>query len=117
MIPINGNVEELRLGISDDDRALLTSKVQVIFHAAANVRFNELMSSMVKSNVRSLRCIIELAKSCPNLKALVHVSTAFSNCTRKHIEEEFYEPAMDPHMLIELAEKCKAEDLVPLTRK
>uniref|UniRef100_A0A1B6LHJ7 Fatty acyl-CoA reductase n=1 Tax=Graphocephala atropunctata TaxID=36148 RepID=A0A1B6LHJ7_9HEMI len=39
-----------------------------------------------------------------HLKAFVHVSTAYSQCHLKHIEEKFYPPHYNPEKLIRLAE-------------
>ncbi|KAJ8965265.1 hypothetical protein NQ314_004249, partial [Rhamnusium bicolor] len=40
-------------------------------------------------------------------KAFVLVSTAYSNCYEKYIEEKFYEPPIDPILLIKMTEELK----------
>lgn len=37
IVPVNGDMMSLGLGISDEDKKLL-SKVSIVFHSAANVR-------------------------------------------------------------------------------
>lgn len=44
-----------------------------------------------------------------NFQALLHVSTAFSNCVRKDIDEKFYDPPLAPEKLLSLVD-CLDED-------
>ena len=88
--PIAGDCALPDLGLSASDRKLLTEEVQVVFHSAATVSFEELLSTAVSINVRATRVIIQLAKEMPRLEAFVYVSTAFSNCVIKRINETFY---------------------------
>lgn len=58
----------------------------------------------------------------PQLKVIVHVSTAYSNCPLSVIDEKFYEPQCDPRQMIELAEKVDRNEfdedtLITLTPK
>ncbi|CAH2056210.1 unnamed protein product, partial [Iphiclides podalirius] len=94
VVPIFGDMESPGLGLCDDDRKTLISKVSIIINAAATVKFDEKLSIATGINVKGTKEVIKLAKECRNLKALTHVSTAFSNTHVKHIEEKFYEPAM-----------------------
>jgi fatty acyl-CoA reductase len=41
VIPIEGDMLEPNLGISDKDRKLLIENVNIVFHSAATVRFDE----------------------------------------------------------------------------
>lgn len=119
VVPIEGDMGLPSLGISPADWARLASSVQIIFHSAANVRFDEPLSAIVKTNVRGLRYLVDLAKSASSDQfiAFVHVSTAFSNCLHPHVEEKFYPPAMDPHKIIEIAEKANADELSVFTQR
>lgn len=103
---IAGDCGSERLGLSDADYFLLTQRVQVIIHSAANVKFNDSLTNIAKTNVRGLKYLIEIGRKCPDFQALVHVSTAFCNRSKEVIKEDFYKPAMDPEKLIELAEKA-----------
>lgn len=56
------------------------------------------------------------------LQVFIHVSTAYSNCPLREIDERFYEPQCDPYKMIELAERVDrkemdSETLVILTPK
>ncbi|KAL4711343.1 hypothetical protein ACJJTC_019184 [Scirpophaga incertulas] len=99
VIPIIGDMELPDLGISDADRNLLINKVSIIINAAATVKFDEKLSVATRINVKGTKEVLKLAKSCRNLKAVTHVSTAFSNTHVEFIEEKFYEPPMSVEAL------------------
>ncbi|XP_045457865.1 fatty acyl-CoA reductase wat-like [Melitaea cinxia] len=101
---IEGDMVELNLGISEEDRTKLINEVNFIFHGAATVRFDESLKTAVKINVRGAREILNLARACKKLRAHVHISTAYSNCTRKDIDEVFYESLIPGEKLIDIAE-------------
>lgn len=95
------------LGLSVQDRALLIQNVNVVFHSAASVRFNEKIDSAFALNTCATIKVLDLCKSIKNLKALVHVSTAYSNSDKPEINEEVY-PA--PVELEKVLEVCKIEE-------
>ncbi|CAG9794397.1 unnamed protein product [Diatraea saccharalis] len=101
---VEGDVGQLGLGISEQDKIKLMNEVEFIFHGAATVRFDEPLKTAVEINVRGTRELFQLAKQCGKLKALVHISTAYSNCTSRVIEEKFYESIMRGEKLIDLVE-------------
>lgn len=82
---------------------ILSLQISVIFHVAATVRFDEKLNTAVAINVRGTKEIIDLARSCPLLEVLVHVSTAYSHCPRKDIQEKFYTGPYDPQKLLDIA--------------
>ncbi|EDW88549.1 fatty acyl-CoA reductase wat [Drosophila yakuba] len=88
--PISGDCSEPGLGLSDGDRRIVTTDVQVIIHSAASIRFVEPLHRALNINTRGTRLLIQLAKEMKGLEAFVHISTAFSNCPSQHIEERFY---------------------------
>ncbi|XP_075230970.1 fatty acyl-CoA reductase wat-like [Lycorma delicatula] len=102
---IPGDISEPRLGISDENRKLLQENIDIVFHAAATVRFDEPISTAVAINVSGTKEMLELARTMKNLKAYVHVSTAFSNCLREEIGEKIYNPPIQHDKLITLT-KC-----------
>nr|CAH7729579.1 unnamed protein product [Callosobruchus chinensis] len=87
---IPGDCSHSGLGLSITDRQVLTSDVNVIFHVAATVKFDENLKRAFNTNVNGAKNMLELAKHMKNLKALVHVSTLFSNCYLEEIDEVFY---------------------------
>ncbi|XP_059061576.1 fatty acyl-CoA reductase wat-like [Achroia grisella] len=104
IVPIVGDMELPGLGISEEDRRTITSKITVIINAAATVKFDEKLSISTAINVKGTKEVIKLAKECRNLKAITHVSTAFSNTHVDYIEEKFYEPPMSVEALEAVSE-------------
>ncbi|XP_016948142.1 fatty acyl-CoA reductase wat [Drosophila biarmipes] len=88
--PVAGDCLDSDLGISESDRRLLTSEVQIVVHGAATVRFNEPLHVALAINTRATRLMIQLAREMRQLEAFVHISTAFSNCIIYDIKETFY---------------------------
>ncbi|CAH2101835.1 unnamed protein product [Euphydryas editha] len=115
LVPIEGDSNELNLGIDKANWKKLTEEVNVIFHVAATINFRESIITATLTNVRGAREILSLAKTCKNLKSVVHVSTAYSHATRnrfgKEVREDFYESPISPDTLIELAENMDKEIL------
>ncbi|XP_015586617.1 fatty acyl-CoA reductase wat isoform X1 [Cephus cinctus] len=108
LIGINGDGANSGLGVSPEDRLLLTNEVSIIFHAAATVRFDEPLNVAVAINVNSVKDIIDLSKDCKKLKACVYVSTAFSNCIQKKICETIYTPPLtyeESNMIVDILER------------
>lgn len=67
LLPIIGDMTELRLGLSDEDYNYLVKNVSIIFHVAASVRFDESIRDATIMNVRGTREVVELAKLMENL--------------------------------------------------
>jgi alcohol-forming fatty acyl-CoA reductase len=76
---VKGDMQENGLGMSPDDQANLVDEVEIVFHAAADVRFDESLKEAVKINVRGTREIMLLSQKMLNLDVFVYISTAF--CT------------------------------------
>ena len=41
LVPINGDISEPNMGLSEEDHNTLTENVSIVYHSAASVRFNE----------------------------------------------------------------------------
>lgn len=78
------------LGLSPEDKAMLTQIVTVVFHSAATVRFDEPLKVAVNLNTRGTERMVELCKSIENLASFIHVSTAYSNADQTRIKESVY---------------------------
>lgn len=104
--PLVGDIKQLGLGMSQEDRKTVVDNVSVIFHAAASVRFDDPIHEAIIINTRSTREVVALAKEIKNLAVLVHVSTTYCNCYRKMVEEIIYPAPMNWREAIAMAEKC-----------
>lgn len=65
---IIGDIEQPSLGLSKEDRNKLTNVVNIIYHCAAYVRFNETLTNAVKNKVQSTKYVMDLARDCKALK-------------------------------------------------
>lgn len=104
VIGISGDCVLPGLGISPEDRTLLAQNVNVVFHGAATVRFDEKLKYALGINVNGTKEIITLAKEMKNLEAFIHVSTAYANCNHSEINEVFYKPPVSGENAIKLSE-------------
>ncbi|KAJ3641610.1 hypothetical protein Zmor_028109 [Zophobas morio] len=104
------------LGISQDDRETLINETTCIIHIAAIIKFSEHLRLAAYVNVRAVQDLLHLAKQVRDLKAMVHVSTAYSNCNQKHlIEEQYYEPGMTATKLLKMLESTDDETITNTT--
>ncbi|KAI5640423.1 male sterility protein domain-containing protein [Phthorimaea operculella] len=117
--PVNANVTERRLGISDEDLSSIIAETDVIIHGAATINFNDPLRVAVNTNVRGTMEMLNIGKQCPKLKAFVHISTAFAHATVDRIEKEvaetFYEPPMNPQLALDLVNSMDEQRITELT--
>ncbi|XP_046419390.1 fatty acyl-CoA reductase wat-like isoform X1 [Neodiprion fabricii] len=121
IVGVAGDTAQNQLGLSATDHARLVEEVGVIFHLAATVRFTDTLETAVAINVNSVKYVIDIARACKNFKVGIHVSTAFSHCVRKFIDEELYPPPMtheDVNMLVEKFRRIEgSEDVMEYVSK
>ncbi|XP_065092505.1 putative fatty acyl-CoA reductase CG5065 [Ochlerotatus camptorhynchus] len=110
MIPIKGDVTMLGLDLSTEDKNRM-SEVSVIFHVAANVRFDDMLRDAIILNTRGTREVVKFAQTFKNLCVMMHVSTTYSNPDKYVIEEKIYPPYADWKETIKLAEQLDEETL------
>lgn len=67
IVLINSDMNELNLGLSEEDRERIKD-TEVIIHSAASVRFNDTLRFIININVRGTRDLLLLARDMPNLK-------------------------------------------------
>lgn len=76
---VEGDMQVVGLKISSENREKIINEVELVFHAAADVRFDESLREVTEINVRGTREVMLLSQQIQNLSVLVYVSTAF--CT------------------------------------
>lgn len=91
---IAGDCAARNLAISESDWNLLYDEVEVVIHCAATVRFDQDFRTAYYINIRSVKDLMTNARKMRKLQSFIHVSTAFSNCQQKVIEEKVYKPPM-----------------------
>lgn len=116
ILPIEGDITQPSLAISAKDREMLYDTVNLVFHSAATVKFDEKLKLSVTINMLGTQRLVELCKRMTHLKALVHVSTAYCNCDRKDIDEVIYPPPIDPEKissLVDVLDESLVDSITP----
>ncbi|XP_022209941.1 putative fatty acyl-CoA reductase CG5065 [Drosophila obscura] len=90
-----GNIEDDNFGLAEPDRVRLCGEVNIIFHSAATVRFNECLKVAARVNSQATYNLLELCREMTQLRSFLYVSTAYCNPGRKYVDEEVY-PTLPP---------------------
>lgn len=113
---IRGDITFDDLAISESDLDLIKKEVSVIIHSAATIRFDEPLRRATRINVTATKRVLDLASQVRDLKAFIHVSTAYCNRVKDDIKEKVYSETISPEKLIELAydlDDAMLESLTP----
>jgi nucleoside-diphosphate-sugar epimerase len=108
---IEGDLSKENLGIEDHDLNPLIGKMDVIYHTAAYLSFDESMREEIfRINVSGTRHVLQVAEKLQT-KKFIHVSTAYTLGARTEGKEELY--PLDSTFINSYEEsKCHAEHLV-----
>lgn len=112
---IRGDITFEDLALSDSDLAILKKEVSVVIHSAATIRFDEPLKRATRINVTATKRILQLSMLFEQLRAVVHVSTAYCNQTKIDIKEAIYKESLTPEKLIELSDDLSDNMLESLT--
>ncbi|KAK4878118.1 hypothetical protein RN001_010624 [Aquatica leii] len=112
---VSGDCELENLGLRKEDCTLLVNEVEVIFHVAATVRFDEKLQKATYINVRATQDLLALSRQMQKLKSFVHVSTAFSFCPQPVIDERFYKVPLCASDLLTIVDNATEEHLDKIT--
>jgi fatty acyl-CoA reductase len=96
---IKGDILEEGLDISEKDRQELIDNVNIIFHAAASVRFDLPINESIQINVFGTYEALSLAEHMKNLEAFIHVSTLYCS-SNTVMDEKHYTVVKNPHEII-----------------
>jgi alcohol-forming fatty acyl-CoA reductase len=116
IIFINGDITEDGLALSSEDEATLINEVDIVFHCAANVRFNDPLKDAVNINTTGTLRLLELSSKMKNLKVFSYMSTAFSQSYQSDLEERYYPSNLNVFEIIKLTEKLDNESLDDLEK-
>ncbi|KAK9295205.1 hypothetical protein QLX08_010398 [Tetragonisca angustula] len=86
---------------------MLIHNVNIVFHVAATVRFNEPLNVAVDTNTKGTARVIQLCKELKHVISVVHVNTAYSNAYLSEIEEKVYTTCLAPSAVIDI---CESKD-------
>lgn len=111
LIVIVGDTTVQQLALSVADKELLTNKVSVVFHMAANVRFDLPLKTAVNMNTMGTMNVVALAKQMPLLESFVHISTSFCQCGEPVLEERPYLASVSPENVIHIVNTMTDDNL------
>lgn len=74
---------------------MLKENVNIVFHSAATVRFDQGIKEAVNLNTLGSKRLWDLCVEMHNLKSIIHVSTAYTNPTRSSVGETVYPPRLE----------------------
>lgn len=92
IIFISGDISKPNIGLNKNDLNLLIERVNIVFHSAATVRFDQNIKEAVNLNTLGSKRLWDLCSDMKNLKSIIHVSTAYTNPTRRFVGETVYPP-------------------------
>lgn len=114
---VSGDVSVDGLEMDGQDSDTLIDKVNIVFHCAANVRFDQSLREAINFNTVGTWRILKLAERMKNLQVFLHVSTTYCHCKESILEERYYEASENPLGIIEMVKVLKDETLKAITPK
>ena len=117
IILIPGDITANDLALSAADKERLLQHVSVVFHMAANVRFNMTLKEAVMINTLGTMNTLNLSKQIPQISAFIHVSTSYCQSTEPVLEERGYPCAIKPEVIINTVMNLSDEVLNTMTPK
>ncbi|XP_057692440.1 fatty acyl-CoA reductase 1 isoform X1 [Corythoichthys intestinalis] len=117
IIAVSSDLTKPELDMSKENQRLLADVIDIVFHCAATIRFNEPLKDAMQLNVLATQKMLALAHKMKHLDIFIHVSTAYANCDRELIEEMVYPPPVEYVKLIDALDWMDDELVSALTPK
>ncbi|CAH1131183.1 unnamed protein product [Ceutorhynchus assimilis] len=118
IIPIQGDITEIGFALSANDESILINEVDIFFHIAASVKFDDFLKDAILTNIRGTREAASLALKMKRIEVFMHVSTAYCNVDKsKYLEEILYPSRGDWKEALLVAENCNSTTLSIFSQK
>ena len=114
---VKGDVSIDGLDLTQVDEQELINNVNLVFHCAANVRFDLTLKDAINFNTKGSYRMLQLAEKMKNLNVFTHVSTAYCQCNEDVLEERFYPANEDPYGVMAMVKLLKDDTLKMITPK
>lgn len=114
---VKGDVSVDGLDLSENDENELIDNVNLVFHCAANVRFDLTLKQAIHMNTNGTHRVLKLAERMKNLIVFTHMSTAYCHCNEDVLEERYYPANENPFGVIKMVELLKDDTLNMITPK
>ncbi|XP_037045960.1 putative fatty acyl-CoA reductase CG5065 isoform X2 [Bradysia coprophila] len=115
LVPVQGDVTFDCLGLSGEQMTRVCRDVSIVFHCAATLKLEANLKDAIDMNTTGTKRVLDLCKKFENLKALVHLSTAFCNCDQEVMREKVYDCPHNPDDIMRMAEWMDAKALDNIT--
>lgn len=112
---ICGDVMQNNLNLSKENAEMLKENVGVVFHMAANVRFDQALKPALLMNTGGTLRVLDFCCTMKKLNAFVHVSTSYCHCNETVLEEKTYKAPHNPKKILELVSWMEDDLLKMLT--
>lgn len=96
------------------DELNLIEDVNIVFHCAANIKFNDPIKDAVNINVTGTLRVLQLAHKFKNLQVFSYMSTAFCQSYQEDLQEKHYQTCVEAEKIIEKTELMDDKSLVHL---
>lgn len=104
VVPIEGHLGDNGLKISEKDRRTLKEQVNIVFHSASALHFNDPLDVAMKNIFIGTKAMLSLADDMQHLSSFVYVSTAYSNSHQQTSDEVVYEMNINGDQIMSLFE-------------
>ena len=112
LVPVSGDLLKENLGLSPEDRQMITEECNIIFNIAASVDFNSRLDQAIEINIDGALRMQQLAKDCKNIECFTHMSTSYVNSDKRgFIEEKIYDVDFDVEQHINYIKSLSVEEL------
>lgn len=106
---LNGTLTAKNLNILDPNvLSDLIASTEIVIHSAANVSLDAIAVETIETNVYGTYQLLELCTRMRQLSAFLYVSTAFSQINQGDPAEQFYQPIVNPMLLIKCFQRFGA---------
>ncbi|KAK2580054.1 hypothetical protein KPH14_012338, partial [Odynerus spinipes] len=117
LVMVSGDTTMDGLALSPSNKEKLLKEVSVLFHMAANVRFDLSLKTAINMNTRGTLNVLALAKQMPHLESFVHVSTSYCQCGESVLEERAYPTPISPESIMSTVSTMSDDVLDVMTPK
>lgn len=91
-----GDVNQPNLGLSESDLQKVYDEVNIVYHSAATVRFNEALKVASTLHILGTKYVLDISKRIKNLDIFVHLSSVGAWCANDVLVERIPEPPYEP---------------------
>ncbi|KAI5700888.1 hypothetical protein M8J75_003835 [Diaphorina citri] len=114
IVVLTADLQSDGLGLDEKEKKVLREDINIVFHVAATVKFDEHFQTAFEINCKGTEKLLKMAEEMKNLDSFIYVSTAYSNCNIKKIEEKFYEPLYTHIEMEQIINSCSHTELTVL---